>query len=100
MKENGSFDLGKEKNLVDSDVESVADLFANLDTREIMATNHHEQKVEEEVKDCNYKESLVEPCVHDVPSDSDPFGLASLINKKCVKEVKEVNDKSSETHDY
>ncbi|GJV09704.1 reverse transcriptase domain, reverse transcriptase zinc-binding domain protein [Tanacetum coccineum] len=93
----GSFDLDKEKNLVDSDAESVADLFADLDTGEITATNHHEQKVEEEVKDCNYKESPVEPCVHDVPSDSDPFRLASLNNKKCVKEV---NDKSSETPDY
>ncbi|GKB05354.1 putative RNA-directed DNA polymerase, eukaryota, reverse transcriptase zinc-binding domain protein [Tanacetum coccineum] len=84
-KEN--LDSDNEKNSVDSDAESVADLFADLETSENMVSNHH-QNVDDQVVGCNNKES---PCVNKMLSDSDPFGLASLINKKCVKEVSEDN---------
>ncbi|GKB71672.1 putative RNA-directed DNA polymerase, eukaryota, reverse transcriptase zinc-binding domain protein [Tanacetum coccineum] len=84
-KEN--LDSDNEKNSVDSDAESVADLFSDLETGENMVSNHH-QNVDDHVVDCNNKES---PCVNKMLSDSDLFGLASLINKKCVKEVSEDN---------
>ncbi|GKB13938.1 putative RNA-directed DNA polymerase, eukaryota, reverse transcriptase zinc-binding domain protein [Tanacetum coccineum] len=84
-KENLDFD--NEKNSVDSDAEFVADLFADLETGENMVSNHH-QNVDDQVVDCNNKES---PCVNKMLYDSDPFGLASLINKKYVKEVSEDN---------
>ncbi|GJY36035.1 hypothetical protein Tco_0421413, partial [Tanacetum coccineum] len=97
----GNFEFDKEKNLEESDAESVADLFADLETGENMVNSHHVQEdVQEDVelsKDCNIKDSPVEHCENNLPSDSDPFELASLINKRCVKQVEE---KSSETPNF
>nr|GEU46190.1 hypothetical protein [Tanacetum cinerariifolium] len=94
----GNFKFDKEKNFDKSDAESVADLLADLETGEHKVNSYHVQEdLQEEVelpKDCNIKDSPIDHCEISPPSDSDPFELASLINKRCGKQVEE---KSSDT---
>ncbi|GJX11050.1 RNA-directed DNA polymerase, eukaryota, reverse transcriptase zinc-binding domain protein [Tanacetum coccineum] len=89
----GNFEFDKEKNFDKSDVESVADLVADLESGEHKDNSYHDQEdVQEEVKlpkDCNIKDSPIDHCENNPPSDNDPFELASLINKRCGKQVEE-----------
>nr|GEY27403.1 hypothetical protein [Tanacetum cinerariifolium] len=80
---------------MDNDVESVADIMDDIKNFQTNVVDDHDQVFEAKVQECAIKDPLDILGLNELPNDSDPFGLDSLIKKKSGKVTNLI---SSKTH--